>query len=65
MSSYIYVVRMILYEGLQLVIVDKYIYNEMNCIQRDDSEYFDSENLNEDLDASAMGLMGSKGSNEF
>lgn len=48
-----------------MVIVDKYIYNEINCIQRNYSEYFDSENLKEDLDVTAMGLMGSKGSNQF
>lgn len=48
-----------------MVIVEKYIYNEINCIQRDYSDYFDSENLKENLDASAMGLIDSKGSNQF
>lgn len=48
-----------------MVTVDKYIYNEINSIQRDYSEYFDSENVKENLDASAIGLMGSKGSNQF
>lgn len=53
----VYVVRMMLHF--------KYIYNEINCIQRDYSEYFDSENVKENLDASAIGLMGGKGSNQF